>query len=82
MDIGDAVGILQYLFQGRSELCSACPDSCDANDDGDIDVSDVIRILEWLFARGAPLPPPVLMYGADPTEDSLGCESYPPNEDR
>ena len=82
VDIGDAVGILQYLFQGRSESCSACPDSCDANDDGDIDVSDVIRILEWLFARGAPLPPPVLMYGADPTEDSLGCESYPPNEDR
>ena len=52
----------------------ACEDASDANDDGELDLTDALDLLEYLFLGGlapaAPHPEP----GEDPTADSLGCE--------
>jgi len=57
----------------------SCADSADADDDGRINVTDVIVILRYLFAAGPPPaepgPPPApcsVDRGAE-----LGCEKYP-----
>ena len=41
--------------------------------------TDAVFTLNWLF-RGGPqiLPPGAHICGIDPTEDDLGCESFPP----
>jgi hypothetical protein len=41
IDLSDAVFVLGYLFQGRQE--PLCLDAADANDDGDLDLSDERR---------------------------------------
>jgi hypothetical protein len=49
-------------------------DAADSNDDGAVDLSDVITILLTLFqgtSQGIALPYPDA--GADPTADSLPC---------
>ncbi|MBN1421330.1 MAG: alpha/beta fold hydrolase [Planctomycetes bacterium] len=75
VDIGDAVYILSFLF---SEGPMGCFDAADINDDGQHDIGDSISLLNYLFAEGAAPRAPFETCGADPTEDSLGCESFPP----
>ena len=51
----------------------------DANDDGRLDITDPIAILEWLFLGGSPpLPPgpPGERCGPDPPGNTLGCEAH------
>ena len=74
IDIADPILILGYLFSGTSVPCA---DAADVNDDGVIDIADPIRILGFLFAGSGPPPAPFPEPGPDPTEDALGCESYP-----
>ena len=63
---------LEHLFQGPTVL--PCADARDANDDGAIDLADVIGLLDRLFAGAAPLPAPSdRSTGPDPTPDALGC---------
>ena len=57
-------------------------DSADANDTGNIEITDAIIIFSWLFTGGAPPAPPTPSSpgypaedcGVDETEDGLGCE--------
>jgi hypothetical protein len=75
VDISDAVGTLQLLFQGGGS--TTCHDACDSNDDGAIDISDAINTLNVLFLGKGSLPAPGMAdCGADPTADELGCEAY------
>lgn len=74
LDIADAVRMLLCNFAGIG--CSRCEDASDANDDGARDVSDAVYLLRFLFLGGEPPPSPGAACGADPTADSLGCESY------
>jgi hypothetical protein len=70
--IEDAILSLGHLFGGGP--APACRDATDANDDGEIDVSDPIRILIFLFAGGpAPPAPGPEVCGPDPEPDGLGC---------
>jgi len=84
VEIADVAAAASYL---RGRFDPPCLDACDANDDGAIDVSDVMFLASYLFLRG-PFPPPpgpginrmpgwglVLPAppGGDPTEDTLDC---------
>ena len=40
------------------EVTLPCPDATDANDDGLVDISDMMRVLFFLFVTGDPLPYP------------------------
>lgn len=71
VDISDALKILFYLFAGAS---STCPDALDGDDSGDISLTDAIYLLRYLFQGGDTLPAPFPAVGADPTQDTLGCE--------
>ncbi len=69
VDVADAVTILLYLFVGS--IATTCPDRLDADDDGQILVSDPIYLVHFLF-RGGPAPkPPYPEEGFDPTGDEL-----------
>ncbi len=61
------------MFQ-RVQL-PACEDAMDANDDGALDVSDVVYILRHLFEARVSLPfPGGYIAGYDLTADELFCE--------
>lgn len=71
-DISDPARLLEFMFGGGSQ--PSCLDSCDANDDGMLDLADVIALLCGMFCSPAmPLPEPFTNCGVDPTEDALNC---------
>lgn len=70
VNIADAVHILRAGL-GRDN--AACRDAADVNDDGELDLSDAVALLRWLFADGAPPALPFPEAGMDPTPDGLGC---------
>lgn len=76
LDVGDALQMLFCVFTGAG--CASCEDAIDANDDSATDVLDPVHLLAFLFRRGAPLAAPGPGCGIDPTEDPLGCRSFPP----
>jgi len=46
----------------------------DADDSGELDISDAMRVLGYLFlGTDAPPDPSPMTCGPDPTEDDLGC---------
>ena len=63
--------MLEFLFGSITSL--VCPDSGDANDDGALDISDAVFLLQYLFEGTVVIPPPVGTPGPDPTADGLGC---------
>ncbi len=76
VDIADAAAAVGYFFfSGDAKFNAPCDDACDANDDGRLDVADVVFILNYLFIPRSPKPPAPgpIGRGTDPTRDSLGC---------
>jgi hypothetical protein len=53
-------------------------ESADADDDGQVEITDAIFLLAHLFLGGAPPAEPYLACGLDPLDDGLSCLSYPP----
>ncbi len=77
VDIADAAAMVGFFFlDGDRKFDAPCEDACDANDDGFLDASDVVFILEYLFVAGSPQPPPPgpLEPGVDPNPDALTCD--------
>ena len=75
VDVSDPLATLVDLFGVATE--PPCQDATDANDDGAVNVTDAVFVLGYLFAKGAPLPPPgPLACGLDPTADDLTCLEY------
>ena len=68
--------MLQGLFTGGAVI--DCLDSADFNDDSAVDISDAVSILNYLFLGGIHPSAPFAECGADPSDDSLDCVSYPP----
>jgi hypothetical protein len=52
-----------------------CEDAADADDNGAVNITDGVRILNVVFLGIGVLPPDC---GPDPTDDGLGCAEYPP----
>jgi glucose/arabinose dehydrogenase len=73
-------GDYTYRLTVSDGIASASADLIDANDSGEVDVSDAVHLFGYLFtARPPPPPPGALACGADPTDDDgLDCASYPP----
>lgn len=70
LDISDAVRLLGGIFQGEAPF--DCADACDMNDDGGIDVGDVIVTLNQIFG----IAPVDLSCLVDSTADALDCMLY------
>lgn len=74
-NVTDAVVVLSFLFTGGVE--PPCRKSADADDNGALQITDAVFLLNYLFLGGPAAPEPFSQCGADPTADSLSCESYP-----
>lgn len=77
IDISDPITLLSFLFAHGAE--PRCLDASDTNDNGRIDLGDAIYVLSFLFAQTDDPPAPFASCGLDPTDDSLGCTTYPMN---
>ena len=79
IDISDPISILNFLFGGRDRPHD-CRNAMDADDDGDVSITDAIRVLVHLFQGADPLPAPYPDCGLDPAppEDpqNLGCLEF------
>ena len=67
---------MSFLFTGTGIV--DCKDAADANDDGEIDLSDAIYTLNYLFSGGNIIKEPYPDRGTDSTLDELDCEDYSP----
>ena len=74
LDISDPVRIGVYVARGVNQL--ACLAAGDIDDDGLIQLSDVVSLLSYLFSEGAAPSAPFPDCGADPTTD-LDCLNSP-----
>jgi len=76
VDIGDLY--INPFFSGVGRI--ECIDAADVNDDGEVNITDAIFLLNFLFlGAAAPPPPGPDAPGADPTEDGLTCARYEPS---
>ena len=74
IDLADAIATLNFLFIDGPMNCA---DAGDNNDDGLLDLADAIFLMNYLFISGATQPAPGPdNCGPDPTDDTLGCDSY------
>jgi len=69
------VFILRYVFAGGRT--PSCLKSADTNDTGNIDLTDAIYLLNFLFLGGPAPELPFATCGADLTIDELTCEASP-----
>jgi hypothetical protein len=76
LDLSDGVGILDYLFNGTP---STCLDALDADDSGNISITDAVVVLCSMFCMGSPPPAnPFPGCGFDTTTgDPLDCLAFP-----
>lgn len=74
VNVADIQTTLDYVFGIQPAI--NCLDAYDANDDGTVDLSDSVRLVDFLFNAGAPPPPPfsaLMNCGWDPTLDNIEC---------
>lgn len=74
--ISDAIESLRCLFLDFCIL--PCAVACDADDDGSIDITDAVFLLNFGFLGGRPPPPPFPECGVDPTPGGLRCDDPSP----
>lgn len=72
--MSDAVAVLLYLFAGNA--APPCLKSADADDSGEINVTDPVRMLQYLFQGGALAAPAAPDCGLDAMEGGLSCEAF------
>ena len=74
VNITDPVVLLSFLFRG--EAPPSCQKSADADDNGTVNIADAVSVLNFLFSAGPHPAAPFPDCCTDPTEDTLGCESF------
>lgn len=63
---------IPYLFSGGPAPIN--DDAADADEDGQLDVTDAVRLLDWVIGAGVPPEAPFPDPGYDLTADTLGTE--------
>lgn len=76
INLGDPINLALWLFQFIPYL--PCHDAADADDNGDLQITDVLYLIYYLFTVGPPPNSPFDTCGADPTPDPLDCQVYTP----
>jgi hypothetical protein len=74
LDIADAVFTLLHLFISGQE--PSCLKAADHDNNGEVEITDAVGILGFLFKGEAAPPAPFPDCGWDPDIDELTCESY------
>jgi hypothetical protein len=81
IDITDVAFLIRFVFLNGEP--PPCFDSADADDDGQILLTDAVRIYTYIIYGvvievGTPRPPPPgpISCGPDPTADEIACASY------
>ena len=73
VNITDVLAILFSLFRADAGK-PACEEAADLDDSGVVDISDPIRLLDYLFLGGQAPAQPFTRCGSDPTPDGIGCD--------
>ena len=78
LEVTDAILALQFIAGNVTrktliERAGDCFDSLDSNDNGRVEIVDVVPVLRHLFQGAPPLAPPSAECGTDPTTDDLDC---------
>lgn len=71
--VGEAISLLDHLFNNPSGTPLGCADAADFDDSGTVDIGDAISILSFGFSAGPSPAPPYPGCGPDPTDDILTC---------
>ncbi len=66
----DVLSVIRLFQTGK---LPRCPDSADFDDSGQIDISDLVNLMGFLYLSGPYPSEPFLVPGVDPTMDDLGC---------
>ena len=72
VDVSDAVKVLLYAFAGSA---LDCEESADADDNGAIELTDAVYIVDFLYRDGPAPSEPFPFAGFDFDADDLGCEN-------
>ncbi len=72
VDLGDAITGLLHTYRG---LAITCEEAADVNDDGALDNTDPIYLLNFLYLNGAAPPAPFPSAGEDLDADAHTCEA-------
>lgn len=79
VDVGDAITILEVLFAGEGRF-HHCWNAVDVDDNSELEITDPIYLLNFLFRGGPTLPPPYPKCGFDGdaplTPGNLGCIDF------
>jgi hypothetical protein len=75
MDITDPIYLLRWSLDGAYDE-PGCQKSCDADDSGEINLTDAIYMLNYLFQGGSAPKQPFPEVGEDPTFDLLDCKEW------
>jgi hypothetical protein len=70
IDISDGVKVLRHLYAG---VTIDCQDALDVDDNETLNVTDAIRILNYVVQNGPAPSPPFPTAGTDPAGTDLGC---------
>jgi hypothetical protein len=73
VDLSDGIFTLLFLFRGGVE--PVCLRAADSDDSGTLDISDAVRIFNYLFLAGPAMPPPFPSCGFDRTPDLQPCDA-------
>lgn len=72
--LADSIVLLNFVFSQNNAGPLDCHDAADFNDDGELNLIDVVGNMMYTFALGAFPAAPFPSCGADPTHDALGCD--------
>jgi len=77
INMSDGIGTINFLFHRYSAVStSSCLKAADFDDNGVLEITDVIALLGYLFLQGSPPEAPFAGCGQDPTRDGLNCDFY------
>ncbi len=71
LDISDPINTLLLLYSTSRPI--VCPDAADADDSGNLEITDAIVLFSYLFQRGPSPSSPFPDWGSDPTPDGLAA---------